>query len=386
MIPYLGDFAEDATVYVYFNTFSSDDPSASVTVTDLIAGDIKVYKDGSITQIVTDGATVTVNFDTAELGDGVHLLTIDTSAHADYATGSDYMVRVEGITVDAGTINAAIAVFSIENRFNASAAALTTIDTEVAALQTDLDTLTAGVTLANGAITDVSLAGNMEIVFETDFATNYNTTTNAWETNFTDTIGTLATADFAANFLTEALIADNAFANEHFADNCLTTTEGDWEQAGVAPTAAEINTQCDLALTDIHLDHLFAASVADEIVDDSAWADLVSTTGDWSTFSKTTDSLQSIRDEQTTAQTDLDTISDGIITGTAATGTLSTTVSTSSLSGYTDGQLIGRIITFLAGPADGEASDITDYADTNGTITYTAMTLAAENGNAFKIT
>ncbi len=50
--------------------------------------------------------------------------------------------------------------------------------------------VTAGVTLANGAITNVSLAGNMEIVFETDFATNYNTTTNAWVTNGTDFIGT----------------------------------------------------------------------------------------------------------------------------------------------------------------------------------------------------
>jgi len=117
MVQHLGDFAEDATVYIYFNTFSSNDPSASVTVTDLVAGDIKVYKDGSITQIVTDGATVTVNFDTVELGDGVHLLTIDTSADAAYSIGSDYMVRVEGITVDAGTINAAIATFSIENRY-----------------------------------------------------------------------------------------------------------------------------------------------------------------------------------------------------------------------------------------------------------------------------
>jgi hypothetical protein len=87
-----------------------------------------------------------------------------------------------------------------------------------------------------------------------------------------------------------------------------------------------------------------------------------------------------------TAQTDLDTISDGIITGTAVTGTLSTTVCTSDLTGYTDDQLIGRIITFLAGPADGESSDITDYASASGTITFTALTLAPENTNAFKIT
>ena len=412
--------------------------------------------------------------------------------------------------------------------------------TSIAALQTDLDTLTAGVTLAAGAITDASLAGNMEIVFETDFATNYNTTRNAWVTNFTDFIGT------------------------------------------DPPTAAEINTEVDNAIITYGLDHLVAVADADDVVDNSIMAKLASATADWSTFDPAIESLEGLEkrigniastgaafhaaananttvadsgvetntytstehrdgvlhsvaegttdvdvyyefdvgstglavevewsaylqgnndtmvvqawdwvapgwetisnllgsagttleteiealfakhtgtggdigkvrirfyntgqaseifvdqifvayaeaigadiasiladtdelqgdwvdggrldaiqdiiaaDTTTdipaliaTAQTDLDTISDGIITGTAATGTLSTTVCTSSLTGYTDDQMIGRIITFLAGPADGESSDITDYASTGGTITFTALTLAPEDGNAFKIT
>ena len=112
---YLGDFAEDATVYIPFNTFSSDDPQASVTITNLVDADIKVHKDGSVTQIVTDGATIAIDFDSIT---GNHLITIDTSAHADYSVGSDYLVRIEGTTVDAGTINAFIGSFSIENRFN----------------------------------------------------------------------------------------------------------------------------------------------------------------------------------------------------------------------------------------------------------------------------
>ena len=112
---YLGDFAEDSTVHIPFNTFSSDDPQASVTATNLIASDIYVHKDGSTTDIVTDGATVAIDFDTIT---GNHLVTIDTSASADYSTGSDYLVRIEGVTVDGGTINAIIGSFSIENRFN----------------------------------------------------------------------------------------------------------------------------------------------------------------------------------------------------------------------------------------------------------------------------
>lgn len=111
---YLGDFAEDATIFIPFNTFSSDDPQASVTITNLADADIKVHKDGSTTEITTDGATIAINFDGIT---GNHLITIDSSVDAAYSTGSDYLVRIEGTTVDGGTINAFIGSFSIENRF-----------------------------------------------------------------------------------------------------------------------------------------------------------------------------------------------------------------------------------------------------------------------------
>ena len=75
----------------------------------------------------------------------------------------------------------------------------------------------------------------------------------------------------------------------------------------------------------------------------------------------------------------------GIIYGAAATGTLSITQCTSDLTGYTADQLIGRVIIFTSGPADGEATDITDYASAGGLITFTALTLAPENNDTFKI-
>lgn len=120
---YYGDFAEDATVYLVFNTFTSDDPQASATITNLADADIMVHKDGGTTQIVTDGATVAIDFDGIT---GNHLITIDTSVHADYATGSDYMVRIEGTTVDGATINAWVGSFSIQNRYSAGALRPTT--------------------------------------------------------------------------------------------------------------------------------------------------------------------------------------------------------------------------------------------------------------------
>lgn len=117
MIPYIGDFAEDATIYHYFNTFDSNSPAASVTMSTLLDTDLYVYKDGNIVDLVTDGASVVIDFDGRT---GIHKLTIDTSVHADYSTGSDYMVIIEGATIDGGIVNAAIFSFSIENRFDAA--------------------------------------------------------------------------------------------------------------------------------------------------------------------------------------------------------------------------------------------------------------------------
>ena len=76
----------------------------------------------------------------------------------------------------------------------------------------------------------------------------------------------------------------------------------------------------------------------------------------------------------------------GIIGGVAATGTLSTTVCTSDLSGYLDDELINRVIVFTGGTADGQAATITDYAATNGTVTFSGgITTAPANADTFVI-
>jgi len=134
---YQGDFVEDATVYIPFNTFDSNDPSASVTITDLVAGDVEVYKDGVIQ--TTPGAGVTVNLNVGA-NNGSHMIEVDTSNTTDagfYVTGADYQVRINGTTVDAATINAWVGSFSIQNRFMRG---------------TDSALLAANVTVANGAI------------------------------------------------------------------------------------------------------------------------------------------------------------------------------------------------------------------------------------------
>ena len=86
-----------------------------------------------------------------------------------------------------------------------------------------------------------------------------------------------------------------------------------------------------------------------------------------------------------TIDSNVDDLKLGVITGAAATGTLSTTQATTNLTGYADDQLIGRVIIWMSGAAEGEGTDITDYANASGLLTFTALTTAPGNGDTFKI-
>jgi len=114
MVSFFGDYDTTETVIIPFNTFSSDDPSASVTVTNLAAADVEIHKDGSTTQRSSDnGVTVSIDFDSIT---GNHIVSIDLSDNSDagfYAAGSRYQVRIEGVTVDGATLNCWIGAFSI---------------------------------------------------------------------------------------------------------------------------------------------------------------------------------------------------------------------------------------------------------------------------------
>ena len=115
MISYFGDYPTSAVVYIPFNTFDSNDPTASVTVTNLVNTDVHIHKDGGTTQRNNAaGITMTVDYDSIT---GNHLLAIDTSDNtvADFfQAGHEYQVRIEGATVDGGTVNAWVGAFSIE--------------------------------------------------------------------------------------------------------------------------------------------------------------------------------------------------------------------------------------------------------------------------------
>jgi hypothetical protein len=109
---YLGDYAEDSTVYFCWSTNSKEGAS----ITRATNGTIQVYKDDGTTQS-TAGITDTEDFDSLI---GIHNCKIDLSSDAFYATGHDYSVVLSGAVIDGETVNAVLAIFSIEKRFAGS--------------------------------------------------------------------------------------------------------------------------------------------------------------------------------------------------------------------------------------------------------------------------
>jgi len=163
MAQYLGDLAEDATVTFWWN--SNDGDGASITRST--NGTIKVDRDDG-----TDctGTSVTDTEDDPDTG--IHRCTIDTNDSANFTTGSDYAVWVDGAVIDGQTVNACLATFSIENRFmrGTDSAALASVCTEGRLAELDaanipadvdsilLDTGTNGVVIGADAIGAANIA------------------------------------------------------------------------------------------------------------------------------------------------------------------------------------------------------------------------------------
>jgi len=109
VIPFLGDYAEDAALHFEWGT----NIGAGGSVTRATDGEVRVYKDDGVAQS-TAGVTDTEDFDGLT---GLHQCAIDLSADAFYATGHDYHVVLAGAVIDGQTVNAPLAHFSIENRW-----------------------------------------------------------------------------------------------------------------------------------------------------------------------------------------------------------------------------------------------------------------------------
>lgn len=116
---YIGDFAADATVNIFFTT--NDGSGGAVAPSSAFeAADVKVYKGVSATQRSSEvGYTMVSPFDSIT---GLHTLALDTSDNTDagfWAAGNDYTVVLSpDETVDGQTVVRVLGQFSIENRFD----------------------------------------------------------------------------------------------------------------------------------------------------------------------------------------------------------------------------------------------------------------------------
>ena len=87
----------------------------------------------------------------------------------------------------------------------------------------------------------------------------------------------------------------------------------------------------------------------------------------------------------TTAATAASKAYQGVVYGTFVTGTLSATSSSTSLTGYGNDTFNGRTLTVITGDRAGEQATISDHVETNGVLTYSALTGAPSNGDEFFI-
>lgn len=109
MADFLGDIMVGQTLNFTWDTTDTDGAS----ITRGTNGTVSVYKDASATQTTTG---VTDEEDDPDTLTGIHQCTIATT-DSFYTPGSDYHVILSGAVIDSLTVNATIARFSIQNRY-----------------------------------------------------------------------------------------------------------------------------------------------------------------------------------------------------------------------------------------------------------------------------
>ena len=109
MSKYLGNYAEDSTHYFLW----SSNAAIGSSVTRATDGTIEVWKEGDSTA----NSTVGLTDDEDEGETGIHRVSL-VLTDAFYATGKDYTVVLRDAVIDGQTVQAVLAEFSIENRFD----------------------------------------------------------------------------------------------------------------------------------------------------------------------------------------------------------------------------------------------------------------------------
>lgn len=181
----LGTIRPGSTVRIPFSTFDKDDGS-SITMTGFAAADILVYKDGGTTERAsTAGFTATTDFDGKT---GKHLAVIDLAddTTADFwKAGSEYLVAIDAVTVDAITTGGWVARFQVGYAGGC-------LDTFIATLSSQTS-----FTLNSGPAEDDAINGHWAIVHDKASAVQRATVLILDYTGSTKTVTLAAAPTFA---------------------------------------------------------------------------------------------------------------------------------------------------------------------------------------------
>ena len=286
---YMGDYADDSTVRIFFTT-NDGSGGAVAPSTAFEAADIVIYKNNSATQkATTNGITMTSPFDTVT---GLHLVEIDCSNDTGdsgfWATGNDYSVVLSpDETVDSQTVVSAVAQFSIENRIvsavkgnvNGVAGTITTLD-GLNNFDPTSSNVTVG-TIAANAVSASALATDAVTEIQSGLATSSALATAQTDLDtLTGSDGvTLATSqpNYAPNTTvppTAAAMAD-AVWDEARASHTSAGSFGEGVQVESLNTQAkaDVNAEADTAISDASLATSSALSTAQTDLDTLTGAD-----------------------------------------------------------------------------------------------------------------
>jgi hypothetical protein len=239
---HLGEVPAGSVIPIPFDSYAGS-TGASAAASGLAVGDIKIYKNGSVTQrSSTNGFTLLdtdgLDFDSIT---GLNGFSIDLSDNSDagfYSVGAWYWVVINSVTIDGQTVNATVATFRIGPAENI--AGYRPVD--VAAISGDataadnLEAYSDGTTPQPVNVTQISgdapAADNAEAFFD---GTGYAGTNNTIPT--VTTVGTVNA--LAADSVNAG--AMNANATAEIADAILTRqmTES-YAADGTAPTPAQM--------------------------------------------------------------------------------------------------------------------------------------------------
>ena len=135
-------------------------------------------------------------------------------------------------------------------------------------------------------------------------------------------------------------------------------------------SAADVNAEVDTALADIKLDHLVAVADADDPVDGSIIAEIVSSTGDWSTYVPGTDSLEALANR--TGVT-------GVLLSAASTSAqLVDDVWNEARSGHTTAGTFGEGVASVQGNVTGSVASVTGAVGSVSSGGITAASIATD--------